>query len=164
MVLDITQYDKRRNRRGLPVHGAREANGRKLRSGITEYMVYFVRVDNNPLLKIGRTGKFANRVKAYQDNSGSHARAVFQVIVPDYDASVRVETKAVRLLRARYGCSRREWFDVPMLDVPGLVAEIVATSGEDVVEVRGASEIEREDETALHVFKETVAQAVRSRR
>ena len=61
MIQPISFYDAKRNKRQRSGHeGPRETNGRKQRTAAVEQnLVYFVRIDGNPLLKIGRSKNFA---------------------------------------------------------------------------------------------------------
>lgn len=145
IFLDISHYDARRNRHGNKVIGPRERNGQPSRSaGTPEHMVYFVQVDGNPRVKVGRTKNIRSRIRAYENNSGCPARCVAQLIVSSADASLTLEREAIALLRARYERSMLEWFAIPADDLFGVIAEIKSQSSVPIVRMSGLPVAEEE--------------------
>lgn len=140
MIKPISHYDAKRktkHRRGYEDF-PREANGRVRRSATKSlYMVYFVRVEGNPLLKVGRTRDMASRIKTYEESNGRVARCVAQFVVRNFHDSVRLETAAIAYLAKRYTQTRREWFAVPESHDPEMIEAIRTQCGTLVQEQRG---------------------------
>lgn len=162
MFLDITHYDKRRNRHGSKVEGPREPSGHPKRSTITpEYMVYFVRLDGESRTKVGRTQHIRQRIADYEHSTGRVARCLAQIIVASLKDSVDLEFQAIKFLRSRFTRGGKEWFDIPDDDFPTCFSALLNAVTVPVKEVRG---LPGADSPEVSAFQEALVQPAAIRR
>ena len=141
MFKDISHYDARRKKRVFEhtKDADREPNGRVKRgTAQPDHLVYFVQIEGNPRIKVGRSHNITGRISQYEYSSGSVARCLSQLRVQSDADAVALENHVVALMAERYPRYRREWFLVPRGDVGTIIEEIVSTSPVAIISRVGA--------------------------
>jgi len=153
MIKPITEYGKRNNIE-------REPTGRPRRCAKkAEPLVYAVRQEGNPRVKVGRTINFALRIQNYECNSGQPVRPIFQIVCASKEDTAILEFYIRRELAKTCQVFKREWFTCDDLVAWLAAKEAVADSGVQPLSVRGYPAATEEDEISeprMHLLQREI--------
>jgi hypothetical protein len=127
-------------------------------------MVYFVRIQRSPFIKVGRTKSIKVRIASYEQASGLQAHCLAQLIVGSSAEAVALENHVLGILHKRYPRNRREWIAMPDEDLPGVLQAIKAAAPVTIIEQRGAPGEEQADVPLTTIVSHETMSALRAYR
>lgn len=115
----------------------REANGRKRRGGVSEYIVYIGQISGRSTVKVGRTHNAKQRVAQYERSGAGQFRFVAQMVVHSREDAKKLESLILNACRDEYQSAGREWFCAGVKQVCETAERVIGQGFVEVTECRG---------------------------
>lgn len=130
-----------------------------------EHMVYFARMGDSRIIKIGRTRNIAARLHGHVAESGMTPRYLAQLVVRTAEDSLALERHVLAFAKSRFPRdeNRREWFSMSDHDVAEALFAIHDTSPVEIISQRGDPAAPDEEATAFDAARHEASSAASAR-